>query len=113
MLSPTIGDELVRYVLSIQVLCLILLPMTGCGSSRLHFWRSAPHHCDRCNACENQMGPDIVTFGQPPMIEDPIIEYTDPRMMPDNFEAVEPQMESVPSNPDFEDVPTPTPDSAT
>ncbi|MDG2219766.1 MAG: hypothetical protein P8L85_00180 [Rubripirellula sp.] len=51
--------------------------------------------------------------GQSTMIEQPMIEYADPQMMPDNFRAVEPKMDSVPSNPDLENVPIPVPDQAT
>ena len=109
-----------RYALPAQVLCLILLPIAGCGSSRLCFWRGAQRDCNQCKPCDSQLRPaDTVNLGQPPMfgqptmIGEPTIEYADPRMMPDNFRAVEPNIESVPSNPDLEDVPIPVPDPAT
>ncbi len=121
MLSPTTGDEPVRYVSAFAVSCFILLPIAGCGSSGLRFWRGTPHGCDQCMACDGRLSSaDTVTFDQPPMAFDqlpvigvPTIEHADPDLIPDNFRAIEPETESLPSDPDLEEVPVPTPDPAT
>jgi hypothetical protein len=109
----------VRYLPPIRVLCLILLPMAGCGSSGLRFWRGAAHDCEQGMTCDSPLSPtDTVTLGAPPISREPIngaptIEYADPNVMPDNFRAIVPEMESIPSDPDMEGVPIPTPDPAT
>ncbi|MEM8667962.1 MAG: hypothetical protein AAGG48_10625 [Planctomycetota bacterium] len=107
-----------RYTPAIQIFCLTLLPLGGCGSSGWRFWSGNKHSCETCTACENQLLPtDTVTLGQPPMMGqpammgEPMIEYLEPSQMPDNFRAVEPRMDTVPSEP--ESVPAPAPDPAT
>jgi hypothetical protein len=116
----------VRYAPSIQVICLLMLPMAGCNCSGLRFWRGTSNECEQtapcgsCGPCDNQLSrTNTVTLGhapivgQPTMIDQSTIEYADPQVMPDNFRAVEPKMDSVPSNPDLENVPIPVPDPAT
>ena len=120
MLSPTTGDEPVRYALPVQLFCLFVLPMAGCNCAGLRFWRGSSNDCEQCTACDSQLSrTNTVTLGRAPMagqstiIEQPMIEYSDPQVMPDNFRAVEPNMDSVPDNPDLEAVPIPVPDPAT
>ena len=111
-----------RFVRPIQLVSLFLLPIAGCSSSGWHFWKCKSQECEPCNACEGRLAPaETVTLGEPPVIVNPNIQYsdpniytspgvyTDPSMLPDNFKAVEP----VPSNSDRESVPTPAPDPAT